>query len=241
VPALLEMGGIAYTGPSPFGHAVSFDRVVVAALLRQAGVTIPAFRVMRWPLRVPADLAFPVRVSARFSDTDFGVRVVRSAQELEAAVDEISGIFERDAFVQDYPEGALVSAALLGNDAEMEWLPLMRYKADDRDRPWIPATLDDRLASEVRELALAAFCACACQDYARVDLAIDRAGTPFVLAVDSMPSLDPNGVFALAALASGCDHAALVEQIVDVAHGRYFSVPAPRFDTSQERIEQHQK
>lgn len=235
IPAVLEMAGIPYTGPSPLGHALSFDSAVVPALLQRAGVPTPSSRVMRWPVEVPACLSFPVVVSARLADTGFGSRVARSVEELEAAVDEITGIYEGEGFVQDYPEGVAVAAALLGNDDEMEWLPLMEQGSGESEGSCVPGGLDERLASAVREFALTAFRVCGCQDYARIDFRIDRASRALVVGVDSMPSLDPGGPFALAALAAGRDHAALVERIVDVAHNRYYNVPAPRFDTARDR------
>lgn len=43
----LEMAGVPYTGSSPLGHGLAFDKVITKRLIRHAGVPTPNFRVMR--------------------------------------------------------------------------------------------------------------------------------------------------------------------------------------------------
>jgi len=57
----------------------------------------------------------------------------------------------------------------------------------------------DALATQLRGIALATFHACHCQDYARVDIRLDRELNPFVLEINSMASLGPTGSYMLAA------------------------------------------
>ncbi|MER9020058.1 hypothetical protein [Mesorhizobium sp. M0195] len=46
VPAMIEMAGIPYTGPSPLGHGLALDKVITKRLIRDRGVPTPKFRVM---------------------------------------------------------------------------------------------------------------------------------------------------------------------------------------------------
>src|SRR5262249_21898491 len=102
------------------------------------------------------------------------------------------------------------------------------HKRADEPRKVCPAPLDADLGGRLRELSAAVFRACHCKDYARVDIRIDSSGRPAVLEINSMASLGGGGSFTFAALRAGYDFTSLVSRILDVAHERYFGVPAPR-------------
>lgn len=247
VPAMLEMAGIPYTGSNPLGHALALDKVITKTLLRSAGVPTPDDCVMRggddpWP----RSLQFPLVVKPRHESTSFGLRLVHTPEQLQEAVEAVTDKYLQDALVEEYVDGREVCVAMLGNE-DVEVLPLVEQ--DFGDRPvrivtWedkyhksslpagkiCPAPLDESLANRIRSIAVATFRACHCRDYARVDLRIDRRGRPFVLEINSMASLGAGGSYVLAAGAAGYSHAGLVNRILDLAHVRYFGVPAPRPD-----------
>jgi len=251
VPAMLEMAGIPYTGSDPLGHALALDKVITKTLLRSARVPTPDDCVMRdGHDRWPASLRFPLVVKPRHESTSFGLRLVQTPDELREAVEAVASTYQQDALVEEYVDGREVCVALLGNE-EMEVLPLVEQDFGDRpvrmvtwedkyhktSRPGgksCPAPLGEPLAARIRAIAVATFRACRCRDYARVDLRIDHQGQPFVLEINSMASLGPSGSYVLAAAAAGYTHAGLVNRILDVAHTRYFGVPATRFESAEQ-------
>src|SRR5262249_44098133 len=65
VPGLLEMAGIPYTGPTPFGAMLEHDRALSRLALREAGVPTPGFRVMTGHKDDSHGLHFPVTIRPR--------------------------------------------------------------------------------------------------------------------------------------------------------------------------------
>lgn len=244
VPAMLEVAGIPYTGSGPFGHALALDKVVTKKLMTDAGVPTPGYAVLRSGADDCGDLRFPVVVKPRHESTSFGLQLVEGRTGLARAVDAVVSQYRQDALVEEYIDGREVCAALLGND-EMELLPLVEqdfrgrarrimtwedkfHKVADEPGKICPAPLDEALVRRISAVSLATFRACHLRDYARVDIRIDEAGVPWVLEINSMASLGASGSYVLAAAAAGYSFAALANRIVDVAHARYFGVPAPR-------------
>ena len=244
VPGLLEMAGVPYTGSSPLGHALALDKVVTKDLIRAAGVPTPNYRVMRGPGDSVEGLRFPVVVKPRHESTSFGLTLAHDRTQVADAVAVIVARYQQDALVEEYIEGREVCVALLGNSPP-EVLPIVEQNFGDRESRLVtwedkaskvevpttktcPALLARPLASALREIALATFAACHCRDYARVDIRIDRDGNPFVLEINSMASLGATGSYVLAARAGAYEFPALISRILDVAHERYFGVPAPR-------------
>jgi D-alanine-D-alanine ligase len=242
VPAMLEMAGVPYTGSSPMGHALALDKAMAKDLIRCAGVSTPHSAVMESGGHIPAGLRFPLVVKPRHRSTSFGPRLVRSEQELRNAAEAIVSTLQQDALVEEYVEGREFSVALFGNHP-VRCLPIVELDVAQRELRLL--TRDDQfhsdpepkqigLAGISRELAawlctvsIATFRACRCRDYARVDVRVDAAGQLWVLEIDTMPSLGPGDSYVRAAEAAGLDYDALVNRIVDVAHERYFGVPAP--------------
>lgn len=249
VPAMLEMAGVPYTGSGPFGHALALDKVTAKDLFRQAGVPTPNYRATHKADGAANGLRFPLVVKPRHESTSFGLRLAHSSRELEEAIEVVVSQYRQDALVEEYVEGREICVGLLGN-ADMEFLPLVEQDFSGREirmvtcddkyhraadlRKLCPADVPARLAARLREISLAAFRACHCKDFARVDLRIDAAGAPYVLEINSMASLGAGGSYVLAATAAGYTFSSLVNRILDIAHERYFGVPAPRAEVERE-------
>lgn len=243
IPAMLEMAGIPYTGASPLGHSLALDKVVTKILMQSAGIPTPAFRVLEHPNEDPGELRFPLVVKPRHESTSYGLRLVHDRHQLAEAVAAIVAQYQQGALVEEYVDGREICVGLLGNAAQMQFLPPVELDFGDRplriltwedkyhkryDEPEkvCPAPVDDALREQLNQISLATFRACHLKDYARVDLRIDAAGQPWVLEINSMASLGTGGSFVKSAAVAGYSYAELVNRILDVAHQRCFGLPA---------------
>ncbi|TIT60665.1 MAG: ATP-grasp domain-containing protein, partial [Mesorhizobium sp.] len=111
VPAMLEMAGVPYTGPSPLGHALTHDKVVTKRLMRDCGVPTPNFRVMRLGTESTGDLRFPVVVKPRLEECSLGLQLVYEPAQLRHAVEMIVTQYAQDALVEEYIDGREVAVA----------------------------------------------------------------------------------------------------------------------------------
>jgi D-alanine-D-alanine ligase len=225
VPAMLEMSGVAYTGPTPRGHALAFDRVVAKTLLEEAGVPTPAFRVMTGSNGREIGLRYPLTVTPRH-EPSHRTAIVRNRRKLEDAVDVVVRKFRQQAVVEEHVSGREIQVAVLGNDP-VECLPLVELKSR-KHKMVCPAPLDEALAHRIREAAKAAFRACECRDYARVDIRVGRSGSPHVVGITSIGILEQDGSFELAAKQAGYTFRDLICRIIEVARRRYLSEGAVR-------------
>ena len=219
VPAMLEMAGVPYTGPDPIAHARVHDRFALLSSLHQAGVPVPAFRLVTSQPQAPCcDIALPLLVSPRNEPDPVGT-LVRTAQEFDAAIEKLTTGQGQGALVETWLGGAEFRIALLG-DAELECLPLMRVDAWGKERE-CPAAIDDTLAERIRECARRAYRAAGCRDYARIDLRLDAAGEPCVVHVQSQEILARTGSLAEMAAAAGLGWRELARRIVVSAAARH--------------------
>ncbi len=220
VPAMLEMAGVAYTGPTPLGLALALDRFVVKTVMQEAGVPTPAFCLMTTAKDEVADLRYPLIVKPRY-ESPYALKIVEDRQQLKAAVKMVVRRYRQEAVVEEYIEGRQIHVALLGND-RLECFPLVELGAGKRDRT-CPASLDPVVERQIRHHAKTTFRACSCRDYARIDVRIGRSGIPYVCEIHTVGILATGGSFARAGAQEGYAFDRLMRRIIEVARARYLS------------------
>jgi D-alanine-D-alanine ligase len=224
VPAMLEMAGVAYTGPGPLGAVLGLDKPTTASLLREAGVATPQWRLATSPDELQG-LHYPVVVKPRH-ESRYKLRVAKDREQLQQALQLVTRRDGQAAIVEELISGREIQVPMLGNGT-VECLPLVEAKPGKDERA-CPAPLDADLAQQIRDAATAAFHACGCRDYALVNVRVTPEGKPYVLGVDTVGIFARGGAFELAAEARGESFAELIERIVEVACERY---RADAFDT----------
>lgn len=243
VPGILEMVGIPYVGSGPMAHSLALDKVVAKMIFAQHGLPTPEFAVLESPDDQVPDLRYPLIVKPRNEAVSFGIKIVNDADELREAANVIFEKFEQPVLVERYISGREINVGLIGN-GNPEALPPAElvfgeggpkiYTYEDKTKKsgrevsvQCPADLDEATAARVQELAAKAFKSLGCSDCARVDMRLDEEGNPYILEINSLPSLGEHGSYVQGAQAVGLDFCGLVNRLVEVASARYFGTPAP--------------
>jgi D-alanine-D-alanine ligase len=203
-------------------------------------------------------LRFPLIVKPAMEDASGGIdddSVVHDPHQLAAKVRQILTEFAMPVLVEEYIDGREVHCAILGNDPpevlplfEMEFveptdpiakkLPrIITYKAkwDPHSRDFYamsghcPARdLEPEVAAHIQAVALAAYHAVGCRDYARVDMRVDpRTGEAYVLEVNPNPDLSDVCAFVQCAAASGRSYHQVINEIVGFALARRNAEESP--------------
>jgi D-alanine-D-alanine ligase len=198
----------------------------------------------------PLDLKFPLIVKPAYEDASGGIdagSVVADRAALDARIAHVHRENKMAALVEEFIEGREVHCAILGNDPP-EALPLyeMKFKGgvDDLGRPlpkiitykakWDPYSRDyhavesvcppedlaPELVAHIQDVAMRAYRVLGCRDYARVDMRVDPAGTPYILEVNPNPDLADGCAFAQSVRASGRTYQQAISQIVGYALDR---------------------
>jgi D-alanine-D-alanine ligase len=246
VPAIFELLGVGYTGNRPVALSLCQKKPQAKALLAAHGIPVPRGLVVEStaPVELGA-LRFPLIVKPAFDDASGGIdagSVVHDPAALHARIAHLLGESRGAALVEEYIEGREIHCAILGDQA----LPLyeMQFKGgvDEHGKPlpriityrakWDPYSRDyhavegkcpaddlsPELVSHIQSIALRAYRALGCRDYARVDMRLDPAtGDVFVLEVNPNPDLADSCAFAASAEASGRTYAQLICELVSIA------------------------
>lgn len=246
VPALFELLGVEYTGNRPLALSLCQKKPQAKALLAAHGLPVPRGVVVETMDALEGiDLAYPIMVKPAYDDASGGIdsgSVVHDRDQLTARVHKMLFEHKQAALVEEYIEGREIHCAILGDRT----LPLyeMQFKGgtDEQGKPlpkiityrakWDPYSrdhhavqgvcpapdVDPAVAKKIEDIALRAYRALNCRDYARVDMRVDgRTNQPYILEVNPNPDLAESCAFAASAYASGRTYESMIGEIVQLA------------------------
>lgn len=245
IPAILEMLGIPYVGSGPETHAVALDKVLTKIVLIQKGLPTPRFIVLDSPdfsLPLAEGLNFPLIIKPKNEAASFGLKIAGNEAELREGVQAIYDNFKGPSLIEEYIAGREINIGLIGNDPVQtlpavelifnEGIPIYTYEdkmhlSRRRVEKICPAALNPEQNILLQSLAIEAFKSLGCFDSARVDFRLDSTGNPYILEINSMASLNPDGSYAYAAAQIGLSYPELVNRLIEVARHRYFGPFSP--------------
>jgi D-alanine-D-alanine ligase len=230
-PVLLELLEIPALGSDALTLSLSLDKAWTKDVVSAAGVPTPAHAVLRsaaeaHKARLPRP--FPLFVKPRGEGTAKGIGPWSRAEDaasLAVAVERVVRDYRQPALVEPFLGGAEYTVTLIGNEPPRALPALQRaleattrigVHALERHAPpggfahCAPGRLDPHLESRLAELAVRAFLALDCRDFARVDLRLDARGEPWFLEINPLPSFARDGSFGILAEILGRSCEALV-------------------------------
>jgi D-alanine-D-alanine ligase len=236
IPAMLEMLGVPYVGSGPSAHAIALDKVMSKIVFLRHQLPTPGFWLFSSPDEDLGSVHFPVIVKPKMEAVSIGLKVVDNETDLREAITSIIEEFQQQALVEEFIAGREFGVAMLGNGTSLETLPIVEIDlegdpnaiqtVDDKMKhprgKICPADISGAAADQLRKLAVNAFNALGLVDFARVDFRMDPKGQFYILEINSMASLNPNGSFVHAAQVVGMNYTDLVNRMFDTAAIRYF-------------------
>ena len=247
IAAYLELIEKPFTGSGSHGLLYAQDKGVAKKILEFHGIHTPVFaRSYRGRLDFSHDLEFPVIVKPAREDGSIGIEfnaVVSSIRELMERIDWLHANFNSPVLIEEYVEGREMYVGVIGNEnpvalpvveLDLSKLPEGRPRIAGAEVKWakgtgayrdtksiVPDDLSDETVSLLQTTALAVYQALELRDYARIDMRLRPDGRVAVIEANPNPWLASKAEFAMAARKAGRTYTGLIEEIVDLALGRY--------------------
>jgi len=238
-PILLEMAGVPCLGSDALTLSVTLDKAWTKTLVSAADIPTPPHRVYGGADDVaPDDLpAFPLFVKPRHEGTSKGITPqsrVESVDALRTEVDRVVQTYDQDAVAEGFVEGGgEFTVAVVGHDPP-EALPVLQRAVEPStgiglhalehrgapaaDTTWdyeLAGTLEPALEQRLQRLAVRAFEALDCRDFARADFRVDGQGTAWFLEINPLPTFAPDDTFAIVAELMGRDYVPYLAEVFE--------------------------
>jgi D-alanine-D-alanine ligase len=239
---VLELAHIPYVGAGVLGSAVGMDKDVMKRLLRDAGLPIGRYRVVRHYEYVRDPLAtlrafdqwpYPLFVKPANLGSSVGISRVVARNQLPTALDSAFA-YDTKVLVEEAIDGREIECAVLGNDAPVASLPgelivkhpdgFYSYEAKYIDAGVelkIPAPLTATQIGEVQRLSIDVFRALECSGLARVDFFLRSNSEWFVNEINTLPGFTAMSMYPKLWAASGVQPRELLTRLIELAIERH--------------------
>jgi D-alanine-D-alanine ligase len=252
IPAMLDMLDIPYTGSDALTLGICLDKSRTKEILTYHKIPNAKFFIAFNPDEVEKRiLDYPVivkPVSEGSSKGIFSSSFVNSLIELKDEVQRISNNYNQPALVEEFLPGREFTVAVIGNGNETNVLPITEIKYEDfpenvipiysYEAKWIldtkensfdvfdcPADIKNDLENQIKSTALNTYNVLRCKDWSRIDLRLDKKGTPNIIEINPLPGIMPdpneNSSFPKAARAAGMSYKQMIQSVLYSASKRY--------------------
>ena len=252
VAAVFDLYRIPYTGSPPFALGLCLRKGITKRVLQDHGVRTPRFKILYEP-KVPKRLGlkYPLIVKPAWEDASAGLdkkSVIRDPENPQLLIDQVKRVHAEygAVMIEEFIEGRELHVSVWGND-DPEVLPPVEFDFSKLppDYPPIisyamkwnpleevyhqvdticPAPLEKKVLRRIETVAIRAYEATECCDYARLDIRL-KDGRPYVLEVNPNPDLTEGVSFMDSAEQAGYTFSEAVAHIAELALERK---PEPR-------------
>ncbi len=249
VQGLLRVAGVPFVGSDVLGSAAAMDKIVMKRLFASAGLPqVPwrgadrnAYAADPEGVRDRArDLPWPRFVKPANLGSSVGIGRARDEAEQDAALAEAFR-HDRRVVIEAAAEGAReVEVAVLDGRPphasppgeirvpDGAYYDYAHKYTEGASELLVPAPLPDRLADELRALALDAFRLVDAAGLARVDFFVDPAGRALVNEINTLPGFTRTSMYPRLLQAAGVPYPELIERLVEAALARRAEADAVR-------------
>lgn len=228
IQEILERRGVAYTGEAVAESRLAFDKIASKEKFDAAGVTTPEWEVITAGARPSFDL--PIVIKAPREGSTVGVYIVKTEQELEAALKDVA-TYDQRVLVEQFIPARELTIGVLGDQALpiLEIIPKGGFYDFKNKYPFLnpsaggaaqhicPAPIPEEQTREIQDLALRAHRALGLQVYCRVDVMLPEDGAPTVLELNTIPGMTEASLLPEAAAAVGINYSELCARIIELS------------------------
>ncbi len=222
---ILALTGIPFVGATADGARLAWDKSIAKILVQKAGIQTPVsitlpkdtFRELDAESvlkSVGSSLSLPLVVKPARSGSAQGVTVVKKAEQLSRAMVD-AYVYCDVAIIEKFVDGTELAVSVIDLGAGPIALPPVeiepvsgeygyqeRYIAGETNY-YVPARVSKSTLERATKMAVDAHTALGLRHISRIDMIVDKKGTPWFLEANVLPGLTETSLLPQAILANG--------------------------------------
>ena len=213
VQSVLQTLDIPYSGCGPLTSALCMDKDLTKTVLEANGI-----RTARW-LNVKSveeidyeaieNIGYPVFVKPTNGGSSVATFKIYDKEKVQEAVEE--GLkWDTEVMIEEFIDGNEITCPVFDN----KLFPVIAIKPksdffdytqkySDNGADEVLVELEEDLYKEVKEMALKTYKALKCEVYSRIDMIVNKEGTPYILEVNTLPGMTAASLFPKSAKGEG--------------------------------------
>ncbi len=238
IQGLLKLSNVPFVGASVTGSAIGMDKEVMKYLLRDAGLKIGKFIVIKKGEnilsfdRLEKKLGSPFFIKPANSGSSVGISKVFTEKEYMKGVKEAFQ-YDKKILIEEYIEGREIECSVLGNEnPQASVLGEIKPKKDfysyeakylDSDGAELeaPAKISKKKTKEIQDLATKVFQVLHCEGMGRVDFFLKKNGEVIINEINTIPGFTKISMYPKLWELSGISYKKLIDKLITLAIERF--------------------
>ncbi len=227
VQSVLQTLDIPYSGCGPLTSALCMDKDLTKTVLEANGI-----RTARW-LNVKSveeidyeaieNIGYPVFIKPTNGGSSVATFKIYDKEKVQEAVEE--GLkWDTEVMIEEFIHGNEITCPVFDN----KLFPVIaikpksdffdytqKYSENGADE--VLVELEEDLYKEVKEMALKTYKALKCEVYSRIDMIVNKEGTPYILEVNTLPGMTAASLFPKSAKGEGYSFSEFLDLIIETS------------------------
>ncbi len=229
VQGLLECIGVPYVGSKVMSSAICMDKAMSKLIMKANNIpVIDDVFIKRNENITPfmekiAELGYPLMVKPNNGGSSIGMSVVRSKEELDAAITLVKS-WGDDILIEKYISGREVTCGVVETEKGIEVLTVLDIDTDnvfyDYEAKYTAhitkielSTLPGFMQTMIQEIAKKVFSVLNCVGYGRVDMLVKEEQV-YVVEMNTLPGLTPHSLIPKAAVGVGMSFGQFLDKLI---------------------------
>ena len=227
VQSVLQTLDIPYSGCGPLTSALCMDKDLTKTVLEANGI-----RTARW-LNVKSveeidyeaieNIGYPVFIKPTNGGSSVATFKIYDKEKVQEAVEE--GLkWDTEVMIEEFIDGNEITCPVFDN----KLFPVIAIKPksdffdytqkySDNGADEVLVELEEDLYKEVKEMALKTYKALKCEVYSRIDMIVNKEGTPYILEVNTLPGMTAASLFPKSAKGEGYSFSEFLDLIIETS------------------------
>ena len=227
VQSVLQTLDIPYSGCGPLTSALCMDKDLTKTVLQANGI-----RTARW-LNVKSveeidyeaieNMGYPVFIKPTNGGSRVATFKIYDKEKVQEAVEE--GLkWDTEVMIEEFIDGNEITCPVFDN----KLFPVIAIKPksdffdytqkySDNGADEVLVELEEDLYKEVKEMALKTYKALKCEVYSRIDMIVNKEGTPYILEVNTLPGMTAASLFPKSAKGEGYSFSEFLDLIIETS------------------------
>ena len=230
IQSILEQLHLPFTASGVKASKLAMDKIGSLGIFSQGGLLVPKSQFLeksayRKEKVFTSKFGFPLVVKPANHGSSIGLSLLENKRQLPAAI-ELAFKFDEHIIIQEYISGRELTVGILDETAlpVIEIIPHNKFfdfaakYQDSLTEYIIPAVLDQGVALEIQQVSLKAHKLLGCYGCCRVDIILTKAGSVYILEVNTIPGMTSTSLLPKAAKIVGIDFSQLCLKLLELAY-----------------------
>jgi D-alanine-D-alanine ligase len=241
IQGLIKTLDLPMVGTSVLGSSLAMNKIMAKHLLRAAGLPVTDFLTFRFDEKdkisfnaIAKKLGLPFMIKSASLGSSVGVTKVKNSKDFKVAVAEAFK-YDDEMLAEEFIEGREIECAILGNyppeaSHPGEIIISKKYEFYTFDAKYVdpnavqinvPAVLPKATVEKIRKVSKKAFEALHGQDFARIDLFLDKKGNIFINEINTIPGFTNSSMYPMMWGERGVSFSDLITRLLNLGLERY--------------------